>query len=80
MSGHHDHVRGIGRHALGSQIFNYWMSPCNQMHEHWKSQERMTANSKFNRISIGEGLSYDTGEKPSRRFVEQCSPIIPLAE
>jgi hypothetical protein len=56
------------------------MSPYNQMHEHWKSQERMTANSKFNRIPIGEGLSYDTGEKPSRRFVEQCSPIIPLAE
>jgi catechol 2,3-dioxygenase-like lactoylglutathione lyase family enzyme len=76
----HDHVRGIGRHALGSQIFNYWMSPYSQMHEHWKSQERMTANSKFNRIPIGEGLSYDTGEQPSRRFVEQCSPIIPLAE
>jgi catechol 2,3-dioxygenase-like lactoylglutathione lyase family enzyme len=76
----HDHVRGIGRHALGSQIFNYWMSPYDQMHEHWKSQERMNANSAFNRIQIGEGLSYDTGEKPSRRFVTQSSAIISPSE
>ncbi|KAB2381354.1 VOC family protein [Actinomadura montaniterrae] len=72
-----DHVRGIGRHALGSQIFNYWMSPFEQMHEHWISQERLTANSKFNLIRIGEGMSYDTGEKPSKRFVEQASPLVP---
>lgn len=72
----HDHVRGIGRHALGSQIFDYWMSPYNQMHEHWISHERMTAKSKFNRIQIGEGMSYDTGEKPPERFVKQASPIV----
>lgn len=72
----HDHVRGIGRHALGSQIFNYWMSPFDQMHEHWISQERMNASSKFNRIQIGEGMAHDTGEKPSERFVKQASPII----
>jgi len=76
MAREHDHVRGIGRHALGSQIFNYWMSPYDQMHEHWISQERLTASSKFNRIRIGEGMSYDTGEKPPRRFVEQASPLV----
>jgi catechol 2,3-dioxygenase-like lactoylglutathione lyase family enzyme len=72
----HDHVRGIGRHALGSQIFNYWMSPFNQMHEHWISRERLNANSKFNRIQIGAGMSYDTGEKPPQRFVEQATPMV----
>ncbi|GAA3611832.1 VOC family protein [Nonomuraea rosea] len=70
-----DHVRGIGRHALGSQIFNYWMSPYEQMHEHWISQERLNADSKFNRVRIGEGMSYDTGERPPRRFVEQATPL-----
>jgi catechol 2,3-dioxygenase-like lactoylglutathione lyase family enzyme len=78
MSRRRDHVRGIGRHALGSQIFNYWMSPFDQMHEHWFSQERLDAASKFNRIPIGEGMSYDTGEKPPRRFVEQATPVVPL--
>ncbi|CAG9222599.1 Catechol 2,3-dioxygenase-like protein [Paraburkholderia tropica] len=72
----YDHVRGIGRHALGSQIFDYWMSPFGQMHEHWISQERMTAASGFNRIRIGDGMSYDTGEKPPERFVKQATPIV----
>jgi catechol 2,3-dioxygenase-like lactoylglutathione lyase family enzyme len=73
-----DHVRGIGRHALGSQIFNYWMSPDRQMHEHWISHERMNASSRFNRIRIGEGMSYDTGEAPPKRFVEQATPIVAM--
>ncbi|MDR5794945.1 VOC family protein [Caballeronia sp. LZ008] len=75
--GTHDHVRGIGRHALGSQIFNYWMSPFEQMHEHWISHEKMNASSRFNRIQIGEGMSYDTGERPPERFVKQVTPIVP---
>ncbi|KAA9150508.1 catechol 2,3-dioxygenase [Amycolatopsis acidicola] len=75
-----DHVRGIGRHALGSQIFNYWMSPDGQMHEHWISAERLNAESAFNRILIGEGMSYDTGEKPPRRFVEQATPLVTFQE
>jgi catechol 2,3-dioxygenase-like lactoylglutathione lyase family enzyme len=72
----HDHVRGIGRHALGSQIFDYWMSPFDQMHEHWISQERMNASSRFNYIQIGEGMSHDTGEKPPQRFVDQASAVV----
>jgi catechol 2,3-dioxygenase-like lactoylglutathione lyase family enzyme len=72
----HDHVRGIGRHALGSQVFNYWMSPFQQMHEHWISHEKMNAHSKFNRIQIGEGMSYDTGDKPPERFTRQASPVV----
>jgi hypothetical protein len=52
------------------------MSPFGQMHEHWISQERMTAASGFNRIRIGGGMSYDTGEKPPERFVKQATPIV----
>jgi hypothetical protein len=72
----YDHVRGIGRHALGSQIFDYWMSPFNQMHEHWISSERMNAASKMNHIQIGEGMSHDTGERPPERFVKQATPYL----
>jgi catechol 2,3-dioxygenase-like lactoylglutathione lyase family enzyme len=71
-----DHVRGIGRHALGSQIFDYWMSPFGQMHEHWSSSEKMVSNSGFNRIKIGEGMEHDTGEKPPERFTKQASPYL----
>jgi catechol 2,3-dioxygenase-like lactoylglutathione lyase family enzyme len=72
----HDHVRGIGRHALGSQIFNYWMSPYDQMHEHWISHEKMNEKSGFNQVRIGDGMTHDTGEKPPERFVKQASPIV----
>jgi catechol 2,3-dioxygenase-like lactoylglutathione lyase family enzyme len=72
----HDHVRGIGRHALGSQIFDYWMSPFDQMHEHWISQEKMNSSSKFNHVQIGEGMTHDTGDAPPPRFVKQASPIV----
>ena len=73
----HDHVRGVGRHALGSQIFDYWMSPFDQMHELWNSSERMNAHSHFNSIRIGEGMAHDSGEKPPERFVKQATPIVP---
>lgn len=76
----HDHVRGIGRHALGSQIFDYWMSPFDQMHEHWISQEKMNASSRFNHIQIGEGMAHDTGEAPPPRFVKQASPMVAWTE
>ncbi|WP_353233416.1 VOC family protein [Diaphorobacter ruginosibacter] len=72
----YDHVRGIGRHALGSQIFDYWMSPFNVMHEHWSSTEKMNAHSGFNEIKIGSGMVHDSGEAPPERFVKQASPIL----
>lgn len=72
----YDHVRGIGRHALGSQIFDYWMSPSGVMHEHWSSSETMNAHSGFNQIQIGSGMVHDSGERPPERFVKQASPIL----
>jgi catechol 2,3-dioxygenase-like lactoylglutathione lyase family enzyme len=72
----YDHVRGIGRHTLGSQIFDYWMSPFEVMHEHWSSSEKMNVHSRFNHIQIGPGMVHDSGERPPERFVKQASPIL----
>jgi len=72
----YDHVRGIGRHALGSQIFDYWMSPDGVMHEHWSSSERMNVHSRSNEIRIGSGMVHDSGERPPERFVKQATPIL----
>ena len=70
----YEHVRGIGRHALGSQIFDYWVSPYDQMHELWSSNERFNAQSAFGLVPIGPGLAHDTGPPPSQRFVKQSTP------
>lgn len=74
--GKYEHVRGIGRHALGSQIFDYWMSPFEQMHEHWSSSERMNSASGFNANRVDSGLAHDHGEKPTPRFVKHASPFL----
>jgi hypothetical protein len=31
----HTHQWGIGRHILGSQIYDYWLDPWGHMVEHW---------------------------------------------
>lgn len=51
MTGH-DHLKaksythqwGIGRHVLGSQIFDYWRDPWGHTLEHWTDGDLMTAD------------------------------------
>lgn len=35
MANRHRHAWGVGRHLLGSQIFDYWRDPWGQKHEHY---------------------------------------------
>jgi catechol 2,3-dioxygenase-like lactoylglutathione lyase family enzyme len=35
MAGRYWHAWGVGRHLLGSQIFDYWRDPWGQKHEHY---------------------------------------------
>lgn len=51
MTGHdhlkaksHAHEWGIGRHQLGSQIFDYWRDPFGHTLEHWTDGDLMTAS------------------------------------
>lgn len=51
MSGHdllkeksYRHQWGIGRHILGSQIFDYWRDPWGHTLEHWTDGDLMTAS------------------------------------
>jgi catechol 2,3-dioxygenase-like lactoylglutathione lyase family enzyme len=70
----YEHMRGIGRHILGSQIYDYWLDPWNRMYEHWKSSERFTAASGSNRMLVGEGFVSQYGDPPSPRFVHHVTP------
>ncbi|MDZ4741559.1 MAG: VOC family protein [Alphaproteobacteria bacterium] len=51
MSGHdllkekgHEAKWGVGRHILGSQIFDYWRDPWGHVLEHWTDGDLMTAS------------------------------------
>jgi catechol 2,3-dioxygenase-like lactoylglutathione lyase family enzyme len=40
----HKHMWGIGRHVLGSQIFDYWFDPDGFEHEHYTDGDLFTAD------------------------------------
>jgi hypothetical protein len=44
----YEHMRGVGYHPPGGQIYDYWLSPWGQMHEHWFTTRRFTASSATN--------------------------------
>jgi catechol 2,3-dioxygenase-like lactoylglutathione lyase family enzyme len=39
----YQHAWGIGRHILGSQIFDYWRDPWGRTHEHWIDGDLFTS-------------------------------------
>lgn len=39
----HRHSQGIGRHILGSQVFDYWLDPWGNRMEHWTDGDLLTS-------------------------------------
>lgn len=59
------HAWGIGRHILGSQIFDYWQDPWGAKHEHYCDGDVMTAQ-------LGTGV-----HPVSREAMSQWGPLMP---
>ena len=51
--GKYDHMWGIGRHLLGSQVYDYWADPWGRMHERWADTDRLNAANGGNLLKIG---------------------------
>ncbi len=78
MSQGHKHAWGVGRHVLGSQIFDYWRDPWGDKVEHFCDSDLFTADhptgvSKFSTASLyqwGPSLPGDfEAPKPTPKFV-----------
>jgi catechol 2,3-dioxygenase-like lactoylglutathione lyase family enzyme len=68
MSGHDflkEHARlpewGVGRHILGSQVFDYWRDPWGHKVEHWTDGDLLTAADKPNKTGLKELLGVQWG-------------------
>ena len=68
------HVWGVGRHLLGSQIFDYWEDPWRRVHEHWTDTDVLNARSGSGLHPIETGLSAQWGEPPPQSFVDHAIP------
>ncbi len=72
--GKYQHMWGIGRHLLGSQVYDYWCDPWGRVHERWADTDRLNAANGGNLLSAEEGLQSQWGERPPERFIGHASP------
>lgn len=72
--GRYNHVWGIGRHMLGSQLFDYWHDPFGYVHEHWADSDRLNADTPTGVWTVQEGLITQWGEPPSDVFRNSVQP------
>jgi catechol 2,3-dioxygenase-like lactoylglutathione lyase family enzyme len=68
MAGHHflktknyAHEWGVGRHILGSQVFDYWRDPWGHTLEHWTDGDLFTAADGSNTASLQDLLGVQWG-------------------
>jgi hypothetical protein len=72
--GKYEHMWGIGRHLLGSQVYDYWADPWGRVHERWADTDRLNAKSGSNLLPAHEALVSQWGEAPPERFLSRiCS-------
>ena len=55
---------GVGRHILGSQVFDYWRDPWGHTLEHWTDGDLFTATDGSNIASVQDLLGVQWGPKP----------------
>ena len=70
----YEHMWGIGRHVLGSQIFDYWCDPWGRVHEHWADTDRLNKNNGSNLVPVEIGFSSQWGPGAPDKFVRHASP------
>lgn len=70
----YEHMWGIGRHLLGSQVYDYWSDPWGRVHEHWADSDRLNASNGSNILPVEEGFTSQWGEPPPQRLIDRVSP------
>jgi catechol 2,3-dioxygenase-like lactoylglutathione lyase family enzyme len=71
--GKYEHMWGIGRHVLGSQVYDYWADPWGRVHEHWADSDRLNLANGSNLVAAEEALTSQWGQPPPERFINRAS-------
>ena len=62
------HEWGVGRHVLGSQVFDYWRDPYNQMWEHFTDGDLLTSDVKAGHHEAGPNSLFIWGPSVPETF------------
>ena len=68
------HEWGIGRHLLGSQVFDYWRDPWGHIHEHWTDGDQLDASIPSGDHTPDVALSSQWGPNPPSTFGRTIPP------
>jgi catechol 2,3-dioxygenase-like lactoylglutathione lyase family enzyme len=71
--GQYEHMWGLGRHVLGSQVYDYWADPWGRVHEHWADSDRLNLANGSNLLPVEEALISQWGEAPPEKFINHAS-------
>jgi catechol 2,3-dioxygenase-like lactoylglutathione lyase family enzyme len=71
--GKYEHMWGVGRHLLGSQVYDYWCDPWGRVHERWADTDRLNGKSGSNLLSAQEAFVSQWGEDPPEKFLKHVS-------
>jgi len=69
------HVWGVGRHTLGSQIFDYWKDPWGRLHEHWTDSDMLNKDHQFQSHPRSSGFKSQWGTQSPQEFRGASSPL-----
>jgi len=72
--GKYEHMWGVGRHLLGSQVYDYWCDPWGRVHERWADTDRLNARSGSNLLAVEEAFVSQWGEDAPEKFIRHVSP------
>ena len=72
--GKYEHMWGIGRHYLGSQVYDYWADPWGRVHEHFADSDRLNAANGSRFCSAEVGLNSQWGDRPPEKMLNRVSP------
>ncbi len=64
------HAWGIGRHILGSQVFDYWRDPCGCKHEHYSDGDLFTEESPAGVHEVSRKAMAQWGPPMPRSFTK----------
>ena len=64
------HAWGIGRHILGSQIFDYWQDPWGDKHEHYCDGDLFTADRPMGVHAVSREAMSQWGQPMPRSFTK----------
>jgi catechol 2,3-dioxygenase-like lactoylglutathione lyase family enzyme len=71
--GKYQHVRGVGYHPPGGQIYDYWLNPWQQMHELYMPTQRFSSDDPSNLMPFPGAAAINRTEA----FADNITQIVP---